>query len=231
MSAPVPESIHAALWLASQLARGQPRGIDTGFDVLSRELPGQGWPRGALVELLLSPACTGELRLLAPALQQLQPGRIALLQPPHLPQIIGWRQLGIDATRLLAVRTSCSADTTWAAEQILKSDSYAALLLWPPPLRKDSLRRLHLAAQASNTLFVMLRALGHAQDASPAALRLSLTPVTGGLHIGFIKRRGPQRDTPLFIPLPSLSLLHHAPVDRHTPAVATAGSISPALVR
>ena len=230
MPHPSPQSIHSSLWLASQLARGGARCVDTGFAALSEELPGRGWPTGALIDFLLQQPGVGELRLLGPALQSLAPRRIALVQTPHASQIIGWQQIGVDVSRLLSVRAATSADAAWAAEQILKSDSCAALLLWQRHLRKDSLRRLHLAAQSGNTLFIMLRPLSCAQDASPAPLRLSLTPAEGGIDIGFIKRRGPLRDTPLFVSLPSLSLLHHAPVDRRTPAFAAVGSVLSELV-
>ncbi|AKZ64051.1 cell division protein [Herbaspirillum hiltneri N3] len=225
-----PQSIHNSLWLASQLAQGGARCIDTGFAGLSAELPGRGWPVGALIDLLLQQPGAGELRLLGPALKALAPRRIALVQTPHAPQAIGWRQLGVDVERLLSVRAATSADAAWAAEQILKSDSCAVLLFWQRHLRKESVRRLHLAAQGGNTLFVMLRPLSCAQDASPAPLRLSLMAAAGGVDIGFVKRRGPQRDTPLFVSLPSLNLLHHASVDRRTPAPVAAGSVLSELV-
>jgi|SRR5450830_363922 len=230
MPPPSPQSIHSALWLASQLARGGTRCIDTGFAGLSGELPGRGWPVGVLIDLLLQQAGAGELRLLGPALQALAPRRIALVQTPHAPQVIGWRQIGVEASRLLSVCAATSGDAAWAAEQILKSDSCAALLFWQQHLRKESLRRLHLAAQGGNTLFVMLRPLSCAQDASPAPLRLALAPAAGGVDIRFVKRRGPQRDIPLFVSLPSLNLLHHASVDRRTPAPAAVGSVLSELV-
>jgi protein ImuA len=47
-----PEEIHPAIWRASQLARGDGRSIATGYASLSAELPGGGWPLGALIELL-----------------------------------------------------------------------------------------------------------------------------------------------------------------------------------
>lgn len=46
-----------------------------------------------------------------------------------------------------------------------------------------------------------MRPLAAAQDASPAPLRLALRPKPGGLEIEFVKRRGPQRDEPLFLPM------------------------------
>ncbi|HDR9613290.1 TPA: recombinase RecA, partial [Burkholderia aenigmatica] len=60
-----PESLHPSLWRGSQLARGGPRTIDTGFASLSAELPGGGWPVGGLVELLAAQPGCGEMRLLA----------------------------------------------------------------------------------------------------------------------------------------------------------------------
>jgi len=65
---PSPEAIHPSLWRASQLARGRGRVVDTGYPALSAELPGGGWPVGALVDLLVQQPGVGELRLLRPAL-------------------------------------------------------------------------------------------------------------------------------------------------------------------
>lgn len=49
------------LWRGSQLARGGPRTVDTGYAALSAELPGGGWPVGGLVELLVPHAGCGEI--------------------------------------------------------------------------------------------------------------------------------------------------------------------------
>lgn len=68
-------------------------------------------------------------------------------------------------------------------------------------IRAESLRRIHLAAQAGETLFFMLSPLATAQDSSPSPLRLTLRPAVNGIDIGFLKRCGPQRDEPLFLPL------------------------------
>ncbi|QDD64678.1 translesion DNA synthesis-associated protein ImuA [Herbaspirillum seropedicae] len=232
-----PETIHPALWLASQLARGNGRGVSSGFEALDAELPGRGWPTGVLIELLLPQDGVGELRLLRPLLaqpQRLRPGapsgRIALLQAPHAINAPGWAAMGVPATRLLQLQADTPVDACWAAEQVLRADSCQALLMWQARLRKgdhDLLRRLHVAAQAGQTLFFMLRPLACAREASPAPLRLTLRPAPGGLDIGFLKRRGPLREQSLFLPLtPSPNLQRHvSPVDRRTPATAAAGSL------
>jgi protein ImuA len=225
-----PEALHPSLWLASQLAHASSRCLDTGFAALSAQLPGDGWPTGCLVDLLVQQPGSGELRLLSPALARLkQP--VVLLQPPHAPQALALAALGLAPSQLVWLRSGKSGDALWAAEQVLRSGSCGALLFWQNHVRSDTLRRLHLAAQSGDTLFCMLRPLAAAQDASPAPLRLSLRPAAGGIDIGFVKRRGPQRDAPLFLPLtPSSVLQRHAPLDRPTFAPAAARGVLPELV-
>lgn len=205
LQSPDPESLHPAIWRASQLARSAARCVETGHHTLSQHLPGAGWPTGSLIDLLPQQAGIGELRLLAPALKKVAGGmagrRIVLLQPPHPPQALALAGMGLAPSSLIWIKTSTSSDALWAAEQVLKSGSCGALLFWATHIRSESLRRLHLAAQTGATLFFMLRPLAAAQDSSPSPLRLALRPAEGGIEIDFVKRRGPQRDVPLFLPL------------------------------
>lgn len=226
-----PEALHPSLWRASQLAQGSTRCVDTGYPALSGQLPGGGWPTGTLVDLLLQQPGVGEMRLLKPALLAAARRKIVMLQPPHAPQALALAEMGFEPAQLVWLRASRSTDALWAAEQVLRSGSCGALLFWQQNMRGESLRRLHLAAQAGETLFFMLRPLAAAQDASPAPLRLSLKPAPGGIDIGFVKRRGPQRDTPLFLPLTPSLLQRHAPLDRPQPAPVTARSLLPELVQ
>jgi len=236
-----PESLHPSLWRASQLARGTTQCVDTGHAALSSQLPGGGWPTGVLIDLLLQQPGIGEMRLLRPALAQVAGRRVVLLQPPHPPQALALAALGVPPSQLIWLRTSRTADALWAAEQVLRSGSCGALLFWPGPaghhhMRSESLRRLHLAAQGGNTLFFMMRPLATSQDASPAPLRLALRPRAGGIEIDFVKRRGPQRDAALFLPLdlplPLTSYLQqrHASLDRPAPAPLGARGLRSELV-
>lgn len=201
------EDIHPALWRANQLARSVAKGVDTGHSILTNQLPDRGWPIGSLVELLVQQNGVGELRLLAPALAKVANRRIVMLQPPHNPQILGLAQLGLDPSKLVWLKSSSSADANWACEQVLKGGC-GALLYWAPHIRAESLRRLHLAAQAGETLFFLLRPISAARDPSPAPLRLGVRPASGGLNITFIKRRGPIREEPLFLPLTTVTKTH-----------------------
>lgn len=225
-----PEALHPSLWRASQLAQADTRCVDTGHPALSAQLPGGGWPTGTLVDLLVQQPGIGEIRLLKPALARVAERRIVLLAPPHAPQALALAALGLAPSQLVWIRASRSADALWAAEQVLKSGSCGALLFWQQHARGESLRRLHLAAQSGETLFFLFRPLAAAQDASPAPLRLALRPAAGGIDIGFVKRRGPQRDAPLFLPLTPSLLQRHATLDRPLPAPAPARGLQPELV-
>jgi protein ImuA len=59
------------VWRGNRLAEAPLPAVPSGFATLDAELPGGGWPRGALTELLVDSAGFGELSLLIPALRHL----------------------------------------------------------------------------------------------------------------------------------------------------------------
>lgn len=195
------EALPHALWRGNQMASFRSAVISSGHPLLDRELPNGGWPHAALIELLLQQAGSGEMHLLQPALAALtrQRRRVALLQPPHLPQIAAWSGWGLAPDCLLWIKAAASADAVWSAEQILRNGSCAALLFWQSHIRTDALRRLHLAAQASDTMLWMIRPLSAAHESSPAPLRLLLRPASNGIEVQLLKRRGPQHEQPLYL--------------------------------
>jgi protein ImuA len=200
------EEIHPSLWRASQLARSRGRVVDTGYPALSVELPGGGWPVGALVDLLVQQAGVGELRLLRPALSAGENRPVAFVQPPHTPHGLGLSYIGLSIERVLRVQAPRTADALWSAEPILRAGSCSALIFWTQ------------YAKASETLFVMVRPLAAAQDSSPALLRLALRPSADGLTVDIVKRRGPSRTEPLSISLQPSPVLfsRHARLPRRS---------------
>jgi protein ImuA len=220
------------LWRASQLARGRGRVVDTGYPALSAELPGGGWPVGALVDLLVQQAGVGELRLLRPALSAAAERPIAFVQPPHTPNGLGLNYIGLPAQHVLWLKAKKTADSLWAAEQVLRAGSCGALIFWAQYAQASSLRRLHLAAQSSDTLFIMVRPLTTAQDASPALLRLALKPSADGLSVDIVKRRGPSRAEPLSIALQPTPVLlsRHARLSRRSSAEIAARGLQTEVV-
>ncbi|MDO1722025.1 hypothetical protein Q2317_25875, partial [Escherichia coli] len=106
---------------------------------------------GALVDLLVQQAGVGELRLLRPALSAVEERPIAFVQPPHALDGLGLNHIGLSLDQILRVNTQKTADALWSAEQILRAGSCGALLFWAQYVQVSSLRRLHLAAQSSET--------------------------------------------------------------------------------
>ena len=69
------QDLHPGLWLGHQLGRPRGDGVTSGFAALDAQLPGGGWPRRALTELLQS---TAPVRRQAPAPAAESAGQAAL---------------------------------------------------------------------------------------------------------------------------------------------------------
>lgn len=177
--------------------------VPTGFDALDRELPGGGWPAGALTELFVRRAGIGELQLVLPALAALSWAgkRIVWLAPPHLPYAPALAAGGVDLARLVVVRPSGRREGLWAAEQVLRSAACHALVVWLPGVRYDELRRLAVAAEASPAWVALFRPPEAVQNASPAVLRILLEPSSNELSLRILKRRGAPAAAPLVLPV------------------------------
>lgn len=205
-----PESLHPTLWLAHQLNRQADVAVPSGFRALDAQLPGGGWPRRALTELLLPHPGVGEVRLLAPCLVATQQaGRLVMLfDPPAALSASTLLQLGFDVDQLLIINTRTrvvpGSDSLWALEQALKSGHVGAVLAWlPPRLRTERLRRLQLAAHAHDGPAFVLCEMSAAQRPTAAPLRLALR--AGGadvLAVRVLKRRGPPLEAPMLLALP-----------------------------
>jgi protein ImuA len=217
------------VWRAHELARpvatdGR-RAIASGHRALDAQLPGGGWPRSVLTELLLPHEGLGELRLLAPALAAVQRrgGRgLMWFDPPAEPCAWVLAALGIDLRQLVIVRARPvlpgrlagqrrpartqlpAADVLWALEQALKSGEVGAAVAWlPARLPADALRRLQLAAQAHEGPVFLLRPDSEARQPSAAPLRVLLASAgPDRLRVHLLKRRGPPCAEPVELWLP-----------------------------
>lgn len=200
------------LWRGGETARVAIPSISTGFPALDALLPGGGWPRGALTEILCEGEGIGELSLLTPALARLsrQDLWIAFVGPPHLPYAPALAAAGIDLARVVMIRPEKSTDLLWAMEQALRSGSCSAVLAWPPYLTGQAARRLQLAAEAGGGWGVYFAPGTSATAPSLAALRLALSPASlpcavaspnrsCKLQIKILKRRGGAVPSPLLL--------------------------------
>jgi hypothetical protein len=229
---------HPGIWRGAELARSARPGIASGFAPLDAELPGGGWPCGALTEILPQHQGIGELRLLGPALARLaaQGKFIAWIAPPHLPYAPALAAAGIALARIVIVKTARDSDSLWATEQALRSAACGAVLAWPLEPSYAQLRRLQLAAETGRCLAVLFRPSQAAREPAPAALRLALATCAGGLALSILKRRGAPLSRLILLPASLAPASSHSsgPFDAHaldstTSAAAAAGSISARL--
>lgn len=163
----------------------------TGFAGLDALLPGGGWPRGALSEVLVDADGIGEFALVAPALAALTRAgrRVVLVAPPYVPYAPAFAAAGIDLTRLVQIDAR-ALDRHWSAEQCLRAGCCAAVLNWLPDADYRQLRRLQLAAETGAALGFVFRPAAAASQASPAALRLRLHAGEAGPALEIVKCRG-----------------------------------------
>jgi hypothetical protein len=164
----------------------------SGFAELDANLPGGGWPVGAIAELISDTIGIGELSLLVPVLSRLaRAGRyIAWIAPPHLPYAPALAQRGLPLDRMLLIQTRDLQESLWATEQALRCPAVGAVLSWPAYIVDKNVRRLQLAAEAGGSLGILYRPPEAARESSPAALRLRLHAAPDGLAVEIHKSRG-----------------------------------------
>lgn len=183
---------HPSLWRGRSAARIAT--YPTGFPALDEALPGGGWPRVGLIELLIPQAGVGELRLLLPALASL--GRIAparwcaWIAPPFEPHAAALAAHGLTLERTIVAHTETPL---WAFEQALRSGACEVALAWPKRVSARALQRLQLAAEQGRALGVLFRSLHQARTPSAAMLRITLAPRPAGIRVHLLKSRGGAR--------------------------------------
>lgn len=186
---------HPAIWRGGQYARVVHTSIPTGHARLDAQLPGAGWPRGALTEILADRQGIGEFSLLTPALARLSRGHdwIVLVAPPHIPYAPALAGHGLDLTRIIIVHPGSEQENLWAAERCLRAKSCSAVIYWAASSGRTEhtlCRRLQLAAEAGQAWAVVFRSTRWARHTSPAALRLMLDAGQDRLKVQLLKRRG-----------------------------------------
>ncbi len=189
----------------------------TGFAGLDALLPGGGWPVGALTELLHATDGIGEVSLTLPALQQLcrAQRRVALIDPPFIPDPPALQAQGLPLEHTLWISTRGGEDGLWAATQLLRTAATGAVLLWGSQQVDRNLRKLQLAAESGTGLAFLFRGIAAGETPSPAALRLELRPVAQTLETRLRKARG-GRPGVVLIPLARLPACFSAATGRGT---------------
>lgn len=191
------------VWCGEHGLQSPQAGLASGFAALDAVLPAQGWPCGAVTEILHSQEGIGEMTLLMPALaaQTQQARYVILINPPYWVYAPAWMAQGVKLEYCLVVRPDKRPDVFWAAEQSLRAGVSRLVVIWPEFSRQapdyKQLQRLQAAAVSGQTAGVLLRSATAALNASPAPLRLQLTMHQQQLAIHILKRRGAPLSTPI----------------------------------
>lgn len=192
------------VWHADALGAGPQAAQPTGYALLDAQLPGGGWPVGALCEVLQPLAGLHEWQLVLPALAQAtarRTGAVVAVAPPGEPFGPALKAQGLPPERLCVVRADSARAAFWAAEQALRCSDVLAVMAWLPQAPAAALRRLQLAAAQQQQLLWVFRPISAAPQASPALLRLQVqgrllsadtsAPAAPGMQVQILKRRGP----------------------------------------
>lgn len=191
------------VWRGDALASLPDAAIPSGHPELDAELPGGGWPRGNLTEILVDRSGLGEMSLLLPALARLSAagGWLALVAPPWQPHAPAWAAAGLVPERLVVVQAG--RQLGWCLEQLLACGGFAGVLAWPDNgIDARTLRRLQVAVEGRPVFAGLWRSIAVAGVPSPAPLRLALGVADNGLAVRILKRRGRPASRPLVLSIP-----------------------------
>ena len=192
---------HQAIWRGGARAEVAGSFLATGWPVLDSQLPGSGWPQGALTELLTDTNGCGEVSLLMPALAALSQRQhwLAWVNTPWIPFPPVLAARGLDLRHLLTIKPKDASEAFWAAEQLLTAKELGAVLLWSDRADERRLRRLQLAAEGTQSCVFVFRPAAHAKYSSPAALRMVVDATPKGSRVEVIKCRGRRPSQPLLV--------------------------------
>jgi len=160
-----------AIWRANALPETSGRCLPTGFPPLDAAL-GNGWPSGAISEILTERYGIGEVMLLLAGLRGMEKRTLLWINPPHLPYAPGLHIAGVNPSDCLIALPDTTRDAFWLTEQGAKSGACGAVFAWledvGPPISFALLQRLQAAAAIGDTLLFLFRPITAAVHASPA---------------------------------------------------------------
>jgi protein ImuA len=195
--------IAEAVWRGDELGHQVVESVPSGWQTLDAELPGGGWPRRSVTEVLAAQPSVVEWRLLSPSLSQVVQagGQVVVIGPPRHPHLPGLQHMGLSERQFVWVQTDAPAERLWTAEQLIKSNAAGAVIAWLPKVRPEQLRRLQVCALACDGLVFLCRPEAARYESSAAPLRvLAEAGPDWSLAINILKRRGPSHDAPLSLP-------------------------------
>ena len=198
-----PGAVPEGVWRGSELGSEVTEAVSTGWAALDAQLPGGGWPRRSITELLAPQPGVLEWRLLGGAMAHAVAagGQVLLVGPPKHPHLPGLVHAGLHARQLVWIRAETPAERLWVTEQLIRSDAAGAIVAWLPQARQEQIRRLQVCALGCRAPVFLCRPEAARHESSAAPLRVHATyGLDWELQVEIFKRRGPSLPEPLRLP-------------------------------
>ncbi|WP_156135970.1 translesion DNA synthesis-associated protein ImuA [Delftia sp. ZNC0008] len=190
------------VWCGNELGSQIVETVSSGWPELDKELPGSGWPRRSVTEVLTAQPSVVEWRLLAPGLRPIieAGGQVVVIGPPRNPHLPGLTHMGLNDRQLVWIKADVPSERLWATEQLIKSNSAGAIIAWLPKARPDQLRRLQVCSQGCEAPVFLCRPEVAQHESSAAPLRVQASAgLDWELNVQILKRRGPQQEHSLVL--------------------------------
>ena len=170
--------------------------VKTGFTQLDEALKG-GWPSAGVVELNCPRLGAGELRLLLPALSNLQEQSSlqAWVNPPAKINAQALLNSDCHLNQAIVVESRSEKDAYWSVDQLLRSGSCSALVFWCRNMTTAQAKRLQVQAKQNGTLVFVMRMSAmrgqskniRVQQSLPVSARIQLRSSAQGLLVDIFK--------------------------------------------
>jgi cell division inhibitor SulA len=148
----------------------------TGIPVLDELLPGGGWPKAGLVEIIVPDEYTDAVALLMPAFIRLsRQGRwIVMVNPSYQARAHLFSEVGMDHASALQVNPHPGRSALWTAESMLRSGDCSVVMAWPNCNTELMDKRLQKSAVHGKALGILIRYESLSMQPSGVNLRLKL---------------------------------------------------------
>ena len=183
------------IWTADKTHDAMPeKVIPSGYPILDAELPGGGWPVGAVTEILYPQVSMGELRMVLPALKHVaqQDHRWQIwLNPPGQPYGPGLNSWGVSLRQTLVCENLSPKEFSWVIDQSVQHSGCSVILAWATRIEPAQLRRLQLASERRDIIIFLFRPIHQANPLSYSRLKLSIQAGSQPLflQVDILKRR------------------------------------------
>ena len=182
---------HVNAW-ESTTASGSSLVTSTGSVVLDELLPGGGWPRSGLVEIILPDAYSEAMSVLMPALVRISQQRrwIAMVNPTWPARSQLFTEPAVRHERVLQVNPHPGRSALWTAESLLQAGECSVVMAWPNCRTELMGKRLEKAAAHGKALGILFSYEGLQTQPSGVALRIRLESGRDGRAVYLLNGRG-----------------------------------------